>query len=373
MDAAVLAPCSPVQLADIPFAQASLEELRPLGIVVRVGSRGYRWPAGRFPFPTRGVRISGWMLMPDGPFDRIHAHVNGDEFFTCDPWQRDDLSKAFNHISHAGRAGFTFEIPRRIARKGRIEIIGKRDGRPVGRMQFRFRYDLHRRVPTPPPDLTQHVSDTSDPNFFLAEGYKAFDEMNNALLRHSPEGGIRHLLDWGCGCGRLAAHWLRQRRIPHIYGCDINAKAIAWCSSHLRRGQFTTVPFDPPTAYPDANFDAIAAYSVFTHLTASAQWAWLAEMHRILKPHGIFVASVHGTSAAWFRFGPEIEEMLASGIHDGTPSPGIENIVGSGVYRNTYQTPEYTRNTFGRWFEVLEYIERGVGNNQDLVVLRKPK
>jgi len=373
MNAAALALRLPVQFADIPFAQASLEELRPLGIVVHIGSRGYRWPASRFPLSTRGVRIGGWMLMPDGPFDRIHAYVNGEEFFTCEPRQRDDLSKSFAHIPNAGRAGFTFEIPRRVALKGRVEIVGKRNGCPVGRMRFRFRHDLSHKVPTPPPFLTKHVSDTSDPHFFLAEGYKAFDEMNDALMRYRPEGGIDHLLDWGCGCGRLAAHWLRQRRIPHLYGCDISAEAIAWCGSHLRQGQFARVPFDPPTAYRDAQFDAIAAYSVFTHLTESAQWAWLAEMHRVLKPDGVFVASVHGTSAAWFRFGPRMDEMLAHGIHDGTLSPGIEEIVGPGAYRNTYQTPEYTRTLFSRWFEVLEYVERGVGNNQDLVVLRKPR
>jgi hypothetical protein len=45
--------------------------------------------------------------------------------------------------------------------------------------------------------------------------------------------------------------------------------------------------------------------------------------------------------------------------------------VGAGAYRDTYQTQSYTREVFGRWFDILEYVERGAGNNQDLIVLRK--
>src|SRR5262245_46331459 len=231
MTATLQAQHPPAQFVDVPFAQAALEELRPLGAAFRIGSRAYRWPAGRFPFPTRAVRIRGWMLLPDRPFDRFHAFVNGEEFFTCAPEQRDDLVAAYPHIPNAGRAQFNFEIPTRVARKGRVVIVGKRSGQPMGRMQFRFRHDLARRVPTPPPSLTQIVVGTQDPQFFLAQGYKSFDEMNDALQRHRPAGGVNRLLDWGCGCGRLTAHWLRDRRINEVHGCDINGEAVEWCRS----------------------------------------------------------------------------------------------------------------------------------------------
>ena len=140
---------------------------------------------------------------------------------------------------------------------------------------------------------------------------------------------MQRLLDWGCGCGRLTAHWLHQGRIPEIHGCDINPDGIAWCRSHLRNGHFAVVKFDPPTPYTNDYFDGIAAFSVFTHLTQPAQQQWLAEMHRILRPGGVFVATVHGRSAGWFRFGPAIDELLSTGIHDGTISHGIEEIVGA--------------------------------------------
>lgn len=362
----------PKSISQVPFAQASLEELTPLGALLKLGGRHFRWPSGTFLFPTRALRVRGWMLMPDGPFDRIHAFVNGDELFTCAPQFRPDLQAAFPHIPNAGTAQFSFEIPRRIAQRGRVDIVGKRMGEPIGRMQFRFRLDLERVVPTPPARLTQCVVNTTDSRFFLAQGYKSFDEMNGAIRRHMPGQPIRRLLDWGCGCGRLTAHWLRQNEIAEVHGCDINGDAIDWCRTNLLRGQFEVVPFTPPTRYPDAHFDAIAAYSVFTHLTAPAQDEWLAEMRRILKPGGIFAASVHGASAAYFRFGPQSDAMIAGGIHDGTVATGMETVLDADAYRDTYQTEEYTRQVFGRQFEILEYAERGVGNNQDLVVLRKP-
>ena len=127
------------------------------------------------------------------------------------------------------------------------------------------------------------------------------------------------------------------------------------------------------------HFDAVTAYSVFTHLTEQAQVAWLAEIHRILAPGGVFAASIHGPSAAWFDFGLRPAEFLPNGINDTTRE--TQDVAGApdadgrlwpaGAYRNTYQTPEHTRRVFGRFFDVLEYVERGIGNSQDLVVLRK--
>ena len=38
----------------------------------------------------------------------------------------------------------------------------------------------------------------------------------------------------------------------------------------------------------------------------------------------------------------------------------------------TFQSEEYTRREWGKFFEVLEYKVRGIGNHQDAVVLRRP-
>lgn len=359
------------RLSSIPYAQAAIEELRFVGRTVRFGRIAVRWPAGRLFIPGRGTRVRGWILMPDGPFDRIHAFLNGREFYTCDPERRPDILEAFPHIANADRAQFNFEIPRRVARHGRIDIVGKRDGQPVGRMSFRFRHDLIDRFPTPPTHLMHRVVDTTDARYFHAHAYKSFGELRHAVARHSAGRPIRRLLDWGCGCGRLAMHWLRRKNIGEVHGCDIDAEAIGWCRTNLPRGRFAVVPFAPPTEYPDNYFDVVSAFSVFTHLTVDNQIAWLAEMQRIMVPGGIFAASVEGPSAAWFKFGPPSEQLLRDGINDSKRELGMEAIVGPDAYRRTYQTLDYTQRVFGQYFEILEYRERGIGNSQDLVVLQK--
>jgi len=50
----------------------------------------------------------------------------------------------------------------------------------------------------------------------------------------------------------------------------------------------------------------------------------------------------------------------------------LTGVLPDGAYRSTYQTEDYTRRVFGEYFEVVEYVERGIGNLQDLVALRRP-
>jgi predicted SAM-dependent methyltransferase len=50
----------------------------------------------------------------------------------------------------------------------------------------------------------------------------------------------------------------------------------------------------PPTKYPAGKFDFIYALSVFTHLPELDQLAWMDEFHRILRPGGYLLLSLHG-------------------------------------------------------------------------------
>jgi SAM-dependent methyltransferase len=170
----------------------------------------------------------------------------------------------------------------------------------------------------------------------------------------------------------VTVHWLRRKRGPAVYGCDIDPDTIKWCRQNLHRGRFVTNGFEPPLPYPDGHFDVATGYSVFTHLHREAQRAWLAEMRRVVAPGGLLVTSVCGPSAAWFTFGDRTAEALRDGIHDATPDRCVSGVIPEGTYRLTYQTVEYTRKVFGEFFEILEYTDFGIGNHQDLVVLRRP-
>jgi hypothetical protein len=40
-------------------------------------------------------------------------------------------------------------------------------------------------------------------------------------------------------------------------------------------------------------------------------------------------------------------------------------------YRNVFQTPEYVRSEWARYFDVVEIVPATIGNYQDLVIMRK--
>ncbi len=48
---------------------------------------------------------------------------------------------------------------------------------------------------------------------------------------------------------------------------------------------------DLRSSFPDASFDVVLAISIFTHFTEEEQFAWLAEIRRLLRPGGLLVAT----------------------------------------------------------------------------------
>ncbi len=162
-------------------------------------------------------------------------------------------------------------------------------------------------------------------------------------------------------------------------------RAISWCQAHLQRGNFRRIEAYPPTPTADGSFDLVVSYSVFTHLPRDMQKAWLAEMRRVITPGGLPIASVHGLFAASFaflptrlrRFVPRIWDrlipraVLRKGISDTIVDHTLDGIAPEGYYRGVFQTRKYTVREWSKFFEILEYIEGGAGNFQDLIVMKR--
>ncbi|MBI2823025.1 MAG: hypothetical protein HYX74_12450 [Acidobacteria bacterium] len=49
----------------------------------------------------------------------------------------------------------------------------------------------------------------------------------------------------------------------------------------------------------------------------------------------------------------------------------LEGIAPRNYYLGVYQSRQFTEKTWGRYFEILDYIERGLNAHQDLIVLRR--
>jgi SAM-dependent methyltransferase len=124
---------------------------------------------------------------------------------------------------------------------------------------------------------------------------------------------FRSVLDFGCGCGRIARQLIQQRPRPQRYvGIDLHAGMIKWCDENLAPhapgfefhhhdvfyGEFNPGPGKPLHAalpFGHDEFSLVVAISVFTHLTQVQTEAYLAELARVLEPGGILLAS-------WFLF-----------------------------------------------------------------------
>lgn len=113
------------------------------------------------------------------------------------------------------------------------------------------------------------------------------------------------ILDFGGGCGRVARHWAGLEG-PEIHLSDYNPDMVAWVGANLPFVHAGLNRLAPPTSYVAGSFDFVYALSVFTHLTAPLQEAWVAELRRIVRPGGLLMFTVLGDS---FRHRMSDEEL----------------------------------------------------------------
>jgi SAM-dependent methyltransferase len=151
-------------------------------------------------------------------------------------------------------------------------------------------------LPLPPVGLATRVgvaAGAEPMQFYLDEGRRLRMVIEGML----PEGWDwtgKRVLDFGCGSARVLRHFADEAAEGQFTGCDIDGASIDWAAGHLSPpfGFFRNDP-TPPLDRADGSLNLIWAMSVFTHI--SDTWAeWLGEMHRLLVPGGLLVASFLG-------------------------------------------------------------------------------
>jgi SAM-dependent methyltransferase len=284
------------------------------------------------------------------------------------------VAQFFSQVPQAKLSGFSFVLPQYYPQENslaRIDIVGCSNAQPMARIGTWFRSDIYTGVPLPPKELVWRVAHTENMRGFRIGGFRAFGDFIAAALRHGGLHSGQQLLDWGCGCGRVTAHFESWSDGPQVRGCDIDAEATEWCNQNLAHGAFLANGLWPPTPYADASLDAVLSYSVFTHLSREAQQAWLSEMQRILKPGGLFLASIHGEAAARLHMPDRVGDIQQAGIFDHLPDATLESFVPQGYYRAVFQSEAYTRGEWSEWCDILEFNEYGICAFQDQVVMQK--
>jgi SAM-dependent methyltransferase len=317
--------------------------------------------------------LEGWMFVAQRAFDDMALKVDGVVKARSILADRLDVNAVFG-IPASTRTGFRVDLPLSemlFACWVDIDVVGVRDGQEVAVLSVAFKLGYRSGLGEPPAQLIRRVIGSESRANHWASALMSFGEYRRAMKRHAPDPGIGRLLDWGCGCGRMTGLFLKHSGIEEIHGCDIDAEAVEWCRANLSGGRFEVIDPAPPTPYPDDYFGAILSYSVFTHLTRSAQAAWLQEMRRIIRPAGYFFASCHGDFATLFTDSSIQAEVSRNGISDASLDGNLDGVAPANYYRTTYQSQSYTVAEFGKHFRVVEYLPRADGSLQDLIVLQK--
>ena len=135
----------------------------------------------------------------------------------------------------------------------------------------------------------------------LEAAYAAWDaqgaETKSTLLDLLPEDWTfagKRILDFGCGTGRTLRHLVVEAETGEFWGADVEAAYVNEMQAALSPPVHALqCQVDPPLGLDYGDFDLVWAISVFTHLTANSN-AWLLELHRLLKPGGLLIATFIG-------------------------------------------------------------------------------
>lgn len=214
-------------------------------------------------------------------------------------------------------------------------------------------------------------------NFLLhgASWYVKLEQLAAALL---PGGlaGCQRIVDWGCGCGRIARHAPQEHRAQFV-GFDIDPVNIAWCREHVQGIRFEHCSIDPPLPLEDDSVDILFAHSVLTHLGERHQNRWLAEVRRVLRPGGLAFLTVLAELSWYERFYPHgrTPEAIAEYLEKGFVDHGWQQDVGvdfdcPGAYVQVSHGLGYVRSQWSRLFEIVDWID-GFADLQTLVIVRK--
>ncbi|MBI2215212.1 MAG: class I SAM-dependent methyltransferase [Acidobacteria bacterium] len=143
----------------------------------------------------------------------------------------------------------------------------------------------------PPPELLMNVQMTPFVDEFIRIGERSARSIQSALQPCVP--AAAHVLDFGCGCGRTLLP-LSKTTAWELHGCDVDSEAVAWLARTASGDRFRVNGTKPPLPFAAESFNAIYAVSVFTHFSEAEQYAWSAELARVLVPRGVAAITTMG-------------------------------------------------------------------------------
>jgi SAM-dependent methyltransferase len=184
-------------------------------------------------------------------------------------------------------------------------------------------------LPIPPVEMRQLVGPTDE---------AAFDNPGRAPIFGLAPERFDHVLDFGCGCGRLARQMLQQVPRPRRYaGFDLHAGMIRWCRRNLgplapgftfTHHDVANRGFNPrgrkavrPMPADSRSISLLIAHSVFTHTIQSHAEYYLREAARVLSPDGEIFATFFLFEKRFFPMMQDFQNALY--INTGDPTNAV--------------------------------------------------
>ena len=122
--------------------------------------------------------------------------------------------------------------------------------------------------------------------------------------RYEVKRKVDRVLDLGCGNGRHAIYFASQGF--KASGVDISEQAIAWANDWAARERLEVdfrVSDIASLPYDTATFDVVVSHGVLDHVTAEVAQKAVQEVHRVLKPGGLFYCDLRSTEDYEFGAG----------------------------------------------------------------------
>jgi 2-polyprenyl-3-methyl-5-hydroxy-6-metoxy-1,4-benzoquinol methylase len=325
------------------------------------------WCIDRVSFEKNHISVKGWAYADETPGIMLFCN-NSKPFYSNFNKPRKDLPLIFPNWRNAHHAGFEcrFDLVELIE----LEFILHRNGEPCDKLKSYFFLKENQSVPSS--ENIKRVTGSTLKGTYLLEGFSTYKKISHIISRDI---GFKldrdsKILDWGCGCGRLSRFLCKEYK--ELWGSDIDHTAIDWCTKNLGIKTIKLSPL-PEYRHPSNFFDLIIGISVMTHLDRENQLKWLREITSSLKIGGLLIISFHGISSAMRALSPiDFETFLELGFADKGANQSLEKVlVETEYYRDTFNTQKYISENWVNGLKVMNFYDSVVGNNQDLVVLKK--
>jgi 2-polyprenyl-3-methyl-5-hydroxy-6-metoxy-1,4-benzoquinol methylase len=130
----------------------------------------------------------------------------------------------------------------------------------------------------------------------MAEQYLATKDPDDPLALVALEDIVSFLppratvLDLGCGAGVPVTRWLTGRGFA-VTGVDVSARQLELARSNVPTATFIKADMIELSLAPET-FDAVVAFHSIIHVPRTDHPSLLANIHRWLKPGGVFLATM---------------------------------------------------------------------------------